>query len=110
MSEPTSQSVDPLQRVADLLAPVLASIAGAPADPVVRPSDHADAQVNGALPLAKALGRKPRDLAEEIIASGALDGICSSVEVAGPGFVNLVFCDAFLSGLAADAARHERSL
>ena len=108
MSEPTSRSVDPLQRVADLLAPVLASIAGAPADPVVRPSDHADAQVNGALPLAKALGRKPRDLAEEIIASGALDGICSSVEVAGPGFVNLVFSDAFLSGLAADAARHER--
>ncbi len=108
MSEPTSRSVDPLQRVADLLAPVLASIAGAPADPVVRPSDHADAQVNGALPLAKALGRKPREVAEEIIASGVLDGICSSVEVAGPGFVNLVFSDAFLSGLAADAARHER--
>ena len=108
MSESTSRSVDPLQRVADLLAPVLASIAGAPADPVVRPSDHADAQVNGALPLAKALGRKPRDVAEEIVASGALDGICSSVEVAGPGFVNLVFSDAFLSGLAADAARHER--
>ena len=108
MSEPISPSIDPLQRVAELLAPVLASIAGESADPVVRPSDHADAQVNGALPLAKALGRNPREVAEEIIASGALDGICSSVEVAGPGFVNLVFSDDFLSGLAADAARHER--
>jgi arginyl-tRNA synthetase len=97
-----------LQRVAELLAPVFASIAGESADPVVRPSDRADAQVNGALPLAKALGRNPREVAEEIIASGALDGVCSSVEVAGPGFVNLVFSDDFLSGLAADAARHER--
>jgi arginyl-tRNA synthetase len=94
--------------VAELLAPVFASIAGESADPVVRPSDRADAQVNGALPLAKALGRNPREVAEEIIASGALDGVCSSVEVAGPGFVNLVFSDDFLSGLAADAARHER--
>ena len=108
MSEPISRSIDPLQRVAELLAPVFASIAGESADPVVRPSDHADAQVNGALPLAKALGRNPREVAEEIIASGALDGVCSSVEVAGPGFVNLVFSDDFLSGLAADAARHER--
>ncbi len=108
MSEPISRSIDPLQRVAELLAPVFASIAGEPADPVVRPSDRADAQVNGALPLAKALGRNPREVAEEIIASGALDGVCSSVEVAGPGFVNLVFSDDFLSGLAADAARHER--
>ncbi|MGA0219970.1 MAG: arginine--tRNA ligase [Ilumatobacteraceae bacterium] len=108
MSEPISRSIDPLQRVAELLAPVFASIAGESADPVVRPSDRADAQVNGALPLAKALGRNPREVAEEIIASGALDGVCSSVEVAGPGFVNLVFSDDFLSGLAADAARHER--
>ncbi len=86
MSEPISRSIDPLQRVAELLAPVFSSIAGESADPVVRPSDRADAQVNGALPLA----------------------MISSVEVAGPGFVNLVFSDDFLSGLAADAARHER--
>ena len=79
MSEPISRSIDPLQRVAELLAPVFASIAGESADPVVRPSDRADAQVNGALPLAKALGRNPREVAEEIIASGALDGVCSSV-------------------------------
>ena len=105
--EPTTRSVDPLQRVADLLAPVLAGIAGEVADPVVRPSDRADAQVNGALPLAKAIGRAPREVAEEIVASGVLDGVCSSVEVAGPGFVNLVFSDEFLSGLAVDAARHD---
>ena len=33
------------------------------ADPVLRPSDHADFQANGALALAKRLGRQPRELA-----------------------------------------------
>ena len=54
---PDHSSVDPLERVTALLEPVFSELAGAPTDPVVRPSDHADAQVNGALPLAKALGR-----------------------------------------------------
>ena len=51
---------DPLSIVAELLAPVFAEIAGRPdVDPVVRPSDRADAQVNGALPLAKQIGVEP---------------------------------------------------
>jgi hypothetical protein len=52
---------DPLVIVADLLAPAFAAVAGGDGavDPVVRPSDRADAQANGALALAKQLGRKP---------------------------------------------------
>ncbi len=88
---------DPLSLVNDLLAPVFADIAGAPADPVVRPSDRADAQVNGALPLAKQLGTNPREIAQRVVDSGALQTVCTDVEIAGPGFINLTFDDAFLA-------------
>ncbi|MHB1973850.1 MAG: arginine--tRNA ligase, partial [Acidimicrobiales bacterium] len=63
------------------------------ADPVLRPSEHADFQANGALPLAKRLGRRPRDLAEEVVAAAHLGGMCATVEVSGPGFVNLVLAE-----------------
>ena len=88
---------DPLSLVNDLLTPVFADIAGAPADPVVRPSERADAQVNGALPLAKRLGTNPREIAQRVVDSGALSNVCSDVEIAGPGFINLTFDDAFLA-------------
>ena len=89
---------DPLVIVSDLLTPVFAEIAGRDGvDPVVRPSDRADAQVNGALPLAKQIGSNPREIAQRVLASGALKGVCSTVEIAGPGFINLTFDDAFLA-------------
>ena len=51
---------DPITTLSLLLEPVFAAInGGAPADPTVRPSDRADVQINGALPLAKALGVEP---------------------------------------------------
>ena len=91
---------DPLATVSDLLRPVFAEIGGGgDVDPVVRPSDRADAQVNGALPLAKPLGdgTTPRQIAERVVASGVLDAVCSTVEIAGPGFVNLTFDPGFLA-------------
>jgi arginyl-tRNA synthetase len=88
---------DPLATLSDLLAPVFADLdGGAPADPVVRPSDRADAQVNGALALAKRIGANPRQLAQRVVDTGVLDGIARDAEVAGPGFVNVTFDDAFL--------------
>jgi arginyl-tRNA synthetase len=89
---------DPLSLVSDLLAPVFAEVAGrADVDPVVRPSDRADAQVNGALPLAKQLAANPREIAQQVLDSGALAEVCSDVEIAGPGFINLTFDDRFLA-------------
>jgi len=55
---------------------------------VVRPFDRADAQANGALPLAKALGRNPGAIAQEVVAATDLIGV-ASVEVAGSGFLDL---------------------
>ncbi|HEY7948702.1 MAG TPA: arginine--tRNA ligase, partial [Acidimicrobiales bacterium] len=68
------------------------------ADPVLRPSDHADFQANGALALAKRLNRAPRELAAEIAAAAFLDDICETVEVSGPGFINLTLAVPFIAG------------
>ena len=57
---------DPLQLLEERLAAAFATVAGRPVDPVVRASDRADAQANGALALAKELGRPPRELAQAV--------------------------------------------
>ena len=71
------------------------------ADPVLRVSDRADFQANGALALAKEVGRPPRQVAEEIVAAASLDDICSEVEVSGPGFINLTLSDDFVAAQVA---------
>ncbi|MFM9036273.1 MAG: arginine--tRNA ligase [Actinomycetota bacterium] len=90
---------DPLHILAVRLQDAFDAVAGrVGVDPVIRPSEHADAQANGALALAKELGRNPRDVAQAVLgACGDLTGICSSVEVAGPGFLNLVLDNGFLA-------------
>ncbi|MEY4174048.1 MAG: hypothetical protein RI900_1213 [Actinomycetota bacterium] len=91
---------DPLHTVADTLRQAFALATGLPADdidPVVRPSDRAHAQANGALALAKSLGRNPREVADAVVATGMLDAVCSATEVAGPGFINLTFRPEFLA-------------
>ena len=88
---------DPFLTVASRLAPAFAAVAGGPADAVVRPSDRADAQANGALGLAKTVGGSPRDVAQKVLdAAGDLSDILASTEIAGPGFINLVFADPFI--------------
>ena len=89
---------DPISTISTLLEPVFADLnGGVPADPTVRPSERADAQINGALPLAKRLGTNPRELAQRIADSGALDGVASELEIAGPGFVNVTLSSEFLA-------------
>ncbi|MCC4249177.1 MULTISPECIES: arginine--tRNA ligase [Microbacterium] len=59
--------------------------------PLERPKnrDHGDWSSNAALKLSKVVGATPRDFAAEIAAGLAgVDGI-ASVEVAGPGFINI---------------------
>lgn len=103
---------DPLTTLAALLEPVFAELAGtdtdAPADPTVRPSDRADAQINGALPLAKRLGANPRELAQRIVDSGVLSDVAADLEVAGPGFVNVTFSNEFLASQVEEVAVDDR--
>lgn len=73
----------------------------------VTPSDRpdlADFQSNGALAAAKALKANPRELAGRIAERLSADPRFSSVEVAGPGFINLKLADATLAERAEDVA------
>ena len=78
------------------------------ADPVLRPSQFADVQVNAALALAKQVGAPPRDVAARIVDALDLDGIADQVEVSGPGFVNITFSNAWLASLLGDVDSDDR--
>ena len=50
---------------------------------------HGDMATNAAMVLAKEAKAKPRDLAEKIAGRMRVDDLVASVEIAGPGFINL---------------------
>jgi arginyl-tRNA synthetase len=54
-----------------------------------RDASHGDMATNAAMVLAKEAKLKPRDLAEAIAARLRGDDLIASVDVAGPGFINL---------------------
>jgi arginyl-tRNA synthetase len=87
------------ERVSEALA-VLLGAEGAAADPLVarsQDSKRGDYQSNCAMGLAKKLGRKPRELAEQIVAGLKVDDLCEPPEIAGPGFINLRLKNGFLA-------------
>ena len=63
-----------------------------------RDASHGDLATNAAMVLAKPLGLKPRELADEIAAELAGDADIASVEIAGPGFINLRLQPEFWTG------------
>jgi len=74
----------------------------APAPSFEKPRDpsHGDLTTNVAMLAAKAAGRPPRDLAREIAGRiSGTDPLVASVEVAGPGFINFRFSDAYYHGV-----------
>ena len=54
-----------------------------------RDPTHGDMATNAAMVLAKDAGKKPRDLAQAIAEKLRSDPLIGSVEVAGPGFINI---------------------
>ena len=61
-------------------------------DPVIRTAQNpkfGDYQCNAAMALAKSRGLKPRDLAERILAEVETGDVVESMEIAGPGFINI---------------------
>jgi arginyl-tRNA synthetase len=92
--------------LAGRLAAGFTAVAGEPVDPAVRRSAHADFQSDAALPVAHRLGRPPRDVAVDVLSRVDLGGLCSAVQVSGPGFINLTVAPdalgAMLCGMVAD--------
>jgi arginyl-tRNA synthetase len=80
------------------------------ADPTVRPSTRpgVDFQANGAMALGKRLGRRPAEVAVEVVAAADLGALCSAVDVAPQGFINLTLSDAWLAGTLAGHAADPR--
>ena len=92
----------------DRLTSAFEAVAGERVDPVVRRSQHADLQADGALPLARRLGRAPREIATEVLEHADLAGLVDSVQISGPGFINVRFADSALTDLLAVVTADER--
>lgn len=69
-------------------------------DPVLRPSQFADLQVNAALALSRRLGLSPREVAARILDELEVADVCDSVEISGPGFINLTLSAVWIASRA----------
>jgi arginyl-tRNA synthetase len=90
---------------------VLSKIVGREASAMVRVAAEAkfgDYQADGVMGQAKRDKKKPRELADALVAQAALTDFCLPPEVAGPGFVNLRLAPDLLAREIAAAARDER--
>jgi len=67
-----------------------------------------DYQCNAAMSAAKAAGKNPRTLAQEIVAALKVSDLCSSVDIAGPGFINFKLKPEFLLGYVGDVLSSPR--
>ncbi len=77
----------------------------------VRPASDprfGDYQANGCMALAKVLGRKPRELAQEIAGAADLAPLAGPPEVAGPGFLNVRLDDAWIAAALHDLLADDR--
>ena len=78
------------------------------ADPVVRPSERADLQANGAIAVARSLGRDPVDVARAVVEVLDIAEICEEIEVSGNGFINLTYSREFLAARLGEYAADDR--
>ncbi|MDA0565457.1 arginine--tRNA ligase [Streptomonospora sp. S1-112] len=103
---------DPQEILAQRVQSALGAAFGpdfADTDPVIRPSQFADFQANAALPLAKRLGRAPRDVAADIVARLDIADMCRDAEISGPGFINLTLRDDWIAARAQDLLADPRA-
>jgi len=97
------------QRLGAAMADLGPEAAGS--DPLVRPagnSQHGDYQANAAMGLAKKLGRKPREVAQDIVAKLKAEDLAEKVAIAGPGFINVRLKGEFISQQAEAMAASDR--
>ncbi len=101
--------------LSDLSATIGAAFAALGLDPdlgevvVSQRPDLAQFQCNGALPAAKAAGRNPRQLAEDVIRSVDDASVFADLSIAGPGFINITLTDDALADHLRGIA-HDRRL
>jgi arginyl-tRNA synthetase len=77
-------------------------------DPLIRPSSFGDYQANLAMSLAKRLRRAPREVAAALVEHLEVGDVCESVEVSGPGFINLTLRADWIANQATRIAADDR--
>jgi arginyl-tRNA synthetase len=70
-----------------------------------RDASHGDLACNAAMVLAKPLGMSPRAVAEKLVEALRGDRDIESLEIAGPGFINLRLAPVFWQPAMADRTR-----
>lgn len=71
-------------------------------------TEHGDLATNVAMTLARTLKKNPRQIAQEIVDTLQLDANkIASVEIAGPGFINFHFSDAYLYDVLSEILSRE---
>ena len=74
-------------------------------DPMVVPAakpEFGDYQANVAMSLAKKLGQKPREIAQQIVEKLEIADLCEAPTIAGPGFINFKLSLQFLNERVAE--------
>ena len=99
---------DPKARLAALVLQAVQQAfpeAGTTAVDLDRPknADHGDFASNIALQLAKRVGKKPREVAEAVVAALAGTPELAKTEIAGPGFINFTLSRASRFGVVTEA-------
>lgn len=78
---------------------------------MIKPAQDAkfgDFQANFAMSLAKAAGKPPRDVAQQVADQVQLDDLCEPLEIAGPGFINLRLKQSWLEQAATSLLSDDR--
>ena len=70
--------------------------------------EFGDYQVNGVMSAAKKMKTNPRELAAKVVAELDLADMADSVEIAGPGFINIALRGDWLAGRVGEMLRDSR--
>ena len=101
-------SMNPLSEIKTRFSAALAGLSDDPTSllAMIRPAGDpkfGDYQANCAMPLGNQLGKSPRDVAADLVEKVKLDDFCQSIEIAGPGFINLKLDDDWLKSRLTEA-------
>lgn len=94
--------LEPMLSDATLLAATLERIV------VSRESQMADYQANIAMPLQKVLGKPPLEIAQSVVERLKVSDMCSSVSIAGAGYINMRLSPQWLAERVMEAHGDER--
>ena len=72
--------------------------------------EFGDFQTNFAMTTSKIIGKKPREIASEIIENFGKNDLIEKMEIAGPGFINIYLKNSFLNNETKKINSHSKKL